>query len=103
MKRTCGVECSDVVEVRLIHGHDEVEGFQILRGDWSGTTADGEPMALQSLGHSGIGRGAGVEADRACGIDQELLRSAALGDLMQGRVHALAIQAAAPGETLPER
>jgi BolA protein len=28
---------------------------------------------------------------------------AALGDLMQGRVHALAIQAAAPGETLPER
>ncbi len=82
MERFAVIEALDIGEVRLVHGDDEVEIFQILGLDLASLAGDGVTLSNERLRHPRVWTRAGVVGDGARRVDDEFRAAACFGDLL---------------------
>jgi hypothetical protein len=66
---TRGLQTHDVVEIRFIHGHDQIEILKVLIIDLPGASISRNVFAEECLSHASVRRGSAVMADGSSRID----------------------------------
>jgi hypothetical protein len=81
-------EGNDVGVVLVVHGEDEIEGFEIVEAELAGVAGDLVIAFPDGVGHTGVRFVAGVVAEGSCGVANDFLGEAGFPDEMAEDVFA---------------